>query len=315
MEAAPFRNDLAEGPRDVSAVWATAEDEVRLRVAIWPVSEAHGTVLLFPGRTEYVEKYGRVARDLTAAGYAVVAIDWRGQGFSDRLADDRLLGHVLRFGDYQKDVAALLAQVEAAALPGPRFLLAHSMGGCIGLRALMRGLAVRRAVFSAPMWGIEIRPSLRPVAHVLPGLARLAGQHLRYTPGNRPVIYDAETGFDENPLTSDRDHFDYLVRQITSEDQFGLGGPSLHWLGEALKETRALRAGERPSLPVRTWVGTDEIVVSVPAILQVHANWQQAELDIFPDARHELMMESTEIRGKFLSEALSFFDAEPRGQA
>ena len=310
MEPAPFRGDLAEGPDEVQAVWAVAPDDARLRVAAWPVRGARGTILLFPGRTEYIEKYGRVARDLTAGGYAVAAIDWRGQGFSDRLAEDRLLGHVLKFQDYQKDVTALLAAVRALGLPDRMVLLAHSMGGAIGLRALIGGLSVRRAVFSAPMWGIRLTPRQRRVATILPALARLTGQSTRYIPGSRPTVYDSETGFETNPLTTDRDHFDYLTRQLEAEEQFLLSGPSVHWLGEALRECRALQREPRPDLPVLSFVGTDEVIVDPAAIQLMHAGWSGAELRTIPDARHELMMEVPHIRERFLSDTLAFFDAD-----
>ena len=311
METAPFRSDLAEGPDDVRAVWADTSDGARVRVAIWPSSRQRGTILLFPGRTEYIEKYGRVARDLTSDGFSVAAIDWRGQGFSDRLADDRLLGHVMHFQHYdRKDVAALLHVVETMDRPKRMFLLAHSMGGCIGLRALCQGLPVHRAVFSAPMWGIRMTARQKPVAAILPTLARLAGQATRYTPGGRPVIYDPETGFEDNPLTSDHDHFAYLGRQLQGEEQFLLAGPSLHWLGEALKECRALRASHRPELPVLSCVGTDESIVETRDIQTMHATWPEAELRVVDGARHELMMEIPSIRDRFLVDAMAFFDAD-----
>lgn len=309
MEPAPYRADLAEGPDDVEAVWVTASDDARLRVAIWHSSGGKGTILLFPGRTEYIEKYGRVARELTSAGYTVATIDWRGQGFSDRLADDRLLGHVLLFGDYQRDVAALLQVVHRLAAPAPFHLLAHSMGGAIGLRALIEGLPVSHVVFAAPMWGILMTPRQRRLAGILPTLARLARQHTRYTPGSRPIVYDPAIGFTENPLTGDPDHFAYLSRQLQGEEQFLLSGPSLHWLGEALAECRRLHALPRPGLPVLTRVGTEEAIVSVPDIERMHDGWDQAGLRIVEGARHELMMETADIRRPFLDETLSFFEA------
>lgn len=308
MRTAPFRSDLAEGPEQVRAVWARTDDEAQVRVVVWPVEGARGTILLFPGRTEYAEKYGRVARDLTTAGYAVATIDWRGQGFSDRLVEDRLLGHVLRFTDYQRDVAALVGVADAMGLPEPRLLIAHSMGGNIGLRALTEGLPVSRAAFSAPMWGIVIKPHMKPVAAVLPHVARLTRQHERYTPGNRPIVWDIETGFAENPLTSDPDHFAYLVRQIMSEEQFRLGGPSIHWLGEALKECRRLAVTTRPSLPVLSFIGSDETIVDNESIRRMHAAWHDADLRLVEGARHELMMEAPDKRAEFLGGVLDFFD-------
>ena len=41
---------------------------------------------------------------------------------------------------------AVLAEIELLGLPQPLYLMCHSMGGCIGLRSLMRGVPVRAAV-------------------------------------------------------------------------------------------------------------------------------------------------------------------------
>ncbi|MEL6587669.1 MAG: alpha/beta fold hydrolase, partial [Pseudomonadota bacterium] len=92
---------------------------------------------MFPGRTEYVEKYSDAAAHLAAAGYASAAIDWRGQGLTTRPRHNKRIGHVEDFHDYQKDVQAMLAVCEAEELPRPYMLLGHSMGGLIGLRAVM----------------------------------------------------------------------------------------------------------------------------------------------------------------------------------
>ena len=69
MTPAPLYTDIADGPSGGQAFWLTAEDGVRLRAAIWP-GGSKGTVFLLPGRTEYIEKYGRAAGDLAARGFA-----------------------------------------------------------------------------------------------------------------------------------------------------------------------------------------------------------------------------------------------------
>ena len=170
-DPAPFYRDVAGGPEQVEAQWLTAADGVRLRLAIWPEGEK-GTVLLFPGRTEYIEKYACTAADLKARGFAMLAVDWRGQGLADRALDDRKTGHVMHFVDYQMDVAAIMEALEARGLPRPYYLIGHSMGGAIGLRAAMDGLPVNAAVFTAPMWGIAMSGLLRPVAWSLSWTAR-----------------------------------------------------------------------------------------------------------------------------------------------
>jgi lysophospholipase len=306
VERAPFHDDLAEAPDGGTVVWRRTSDGIRLRLGWWAPEDARGTVLLFPGRTEYLEKYGRIAGDLTAAGYAVVSIDWRGQGLSDRLDDDRHLGHVTDFLEYQKDVDALIELVQDAALPSPRFLLAHSMGGCIGLRALVGGLDVARAVFTAPMWGIKLPALARPLPHIVPPIARLIKKERQYAPGTRPVNYITETGFAENMLTTDRATYDWLGRHAAAAPEFALGGPSVQWVGAATRETRRLFAAERPAHPVLTFLGSDEMIVSSEAIRRFHANWPSARLVEIAGARHEIMMEAPELRQRFLDETLAF---------
>ena len=128
LSPAPFFSDVAEGPEGVSAWWVTSADGTRLRLAVWPKGRK-GTVLLFPGRTEYCEKYGRVAADLAAAGYGMAAFDWRGQGLADRPQHRRDMGHVVSFDEYRADVAAFLAGCERWRWQAPVVLMVHFMGG------------------------------------------------------------------------------------------------------------------------------------------------------------------------------------------
>ena len=85
MQQAPFHQLPDDRSQPARAFWAQAGDGVRLRMAHWPADAARGSVLLFPGRTEYVEKYAPVAAWLNAAGLSVLSLDWRGQGASARL--------------------------------------------------------------------------------------------------------------------------------------------------------------------------------------------------------------------------------------
>lgn len=279
---------------------------MRLRAGLWAAPAPKGTILLFNGRSEYLEKYGRTASDLLTAGYSVLSIDWRGQGYSDRLIEDKRLGHIDDFADYQKDVAAFVDVARARDLPKPWFLLAHSMGGCIGLRALVNGLPVERAVFSAPMWGIFIFPKLRPIARVLPGIAHRFGQEHRVLPGTSAKSYVLETFFENNLLTTDRDTWDYMARHAGVSDEIALGGPTIRWFREARRETAALLKTRRPTIPVLTMAGTREGVVDRKALIAMHRHWPSARLEWIEGGRHELMMEAPERRQEFLERACAF---------
>jgi lysophospholipase len=306
--SAPFLAEFAEGPDGGHAQWVTAEDGVRLRVAFWPMRRAKGTILLFPGRTEYAEKYGRAAAEFAMRGYAVATIDWRGQGLSERLIDDPMTGHVFDFKDYQADVHALKAAVAEAEMPGEIFLVAHSMGGCIGLRSLQNGLGVRAAAFSAPMWGIQMPAQKRPLAWAVSWAWPKLGYGEAYAPGTSATSYAATAPFEGNTLTRDPEMYAWMQAQTTALPGLALGGPSLHWLYQALTETRRLRALTPPAVPALAHIGTAEKVVDVAAVEDVMALWTDGVLTRINGAEHEIMMEMKPVRDAFFDSAAALFD-------
>ncbi len=300
---APLYHDVADDPADGTAHWLITADGLRLRIAHWPGAPdaaPAGTVLLFPGRTEYVEKYGPLARALRAEGLGTLSIDWRGQGLSDRILDDPLGGHVVAFTDYQRDVAAMVAHAAARDLPRPWHLLAHSMGGAIGLRALLNGLPVASATFSAPMWGIALKGSLRPLAWSVAWAAGHAGLDHHYAPGTSGAVYLSTTPFAANLLTTDRVVYDWMLRQTEVHPDLALGGPSLRWLGEALREARALARRPSPEVPTLVLLGHDEAVVDPAAVHARMGRWPGGTLHLLPGARHEVLMEAPLIRNAAL---------------
>ena len=304
---APYHAALADGPPGAVSVWLKP-GTARIRVAWWKAGQK-GTVLLLPGRTECIEKYGRAAGDLVQRGYSVITIDWRGQGLADRALPDRMSGHVGDFAEYQQDLDALLAEADRAELPKPWFMVAHSMGGCIGLRALMRGLPIKAAVFSAPMWGISMSAWLRPVAKVVTALASPLGLAHRYAPSTGPDTYLLQVPFDGNVLTTDREMWAYMRDQVKDVPDLALGGPSLAWLRAALRECAALAAMPAPKVPAICALGTAEKVVDVAPVHLRMAGWSNGQLDLFPGAEHEIMMEGPSVRARFFDRAASLFDA------
>ena len=299
---APFYTDVADGPPDATAFWVTTDDNVRLRMGIWPEG-VNGTVLLFPGRTEYIEKYDRVATDLAAAGYSMVAFDWRGQGLSDRAVQEHDVGHVDNFADYQRDVVAFIKALDTLNIKRPWYMLAHSMGGAIGLRALYNHFPVVSAVFTGPMWGIRMSPLGKMVAKIFLPLAGPLGLGTSFVPTTgpyRPMV------FDNNLLTADREQFDYMMRQVENHPGLRLGGPSNKWLKSALAEMALLMAMPDPDSSALVMVGTQEEVVDQDAIKTRMSHWAQGRLVHVEGARHELLMESPAQRRIVWDEILNF---------
>lgn len=306
MTPAPLDHDLSDGPPGAEAIFLRSSDGVSLRAALWP-GAGHGTVFIFPGRTEFVEKYGRAAGDLARRGYGSICIDWRGQGASDRLLPDPMMGHVRRFGDYQRDVQAMIGLAYARALPRPWHLLSHSMGGTIALRSLMRPHPFASAVFSAPMWGLVMPPPLRAVAWTVSTLARGVAQAHRLTPTAPAECYLATHGFAGNQLTTDKTMFDWMKAQVMAHRDLSLGGPSLGWLNAALVECAALARMRSPDVPALTAIGTDETIVACPPIHTRMARWRGGRLDVYKGARHEIMMETAPYRQRFFDAAADWF--------
>ncbi|MFK7874728.1 MAG: alpha/beta hydrolase [Paracoccaceae bacterium] len=307
LQDAPLFLDIAPGPEDGAAWWVSASDGLRLRIAAWGRDRPHGTVLIFPGRTEYVEKYGPAAQDFAARGFATISIDWRGQGLADRMLDDRRIGHVDLFQDYQKDVAMMLRAARALDLPKPYYLVAHSMGGCIGLRSVYEDLPVQSVVFSAPMWGIRIAPALRPAAWALALAMPKIGQGGRLAPTTVPEPYVIKAPFDDNKLTTDRPMHDMMFNQITTHTDLSLGGPSYVWLREALIECANLAAMPAPNLDCATYLGTNERIVHVPRIHERMEHWSNGKLHMVERGEHEVLMETPDIRNPIFDKIATQF--------
>ena len=55
--------------------------------------------------------------ELLARGFAVVALDWRGQGLSERQLRNPRKGHIDDFEIYERDLVALREQILDAFVP------------------------------------------------------------------------------------------------------------------------------------------------------------------------------------------------------
>ncbi|MEO0390975.1 MAG: alpha/beta hydrolase [Pseudomonadota bacterium] len=311
MQPAPLHTEIHPGPADGAAHWLTTSDGVRIRVGHWGHTADRGTVLLFPGRTEYVEKYAVIAGGLAQRGYATMAVDWRGQGLADRLLDDVRIGHVDRFLDYQRDVAAMVDAARALDLPEPYFLLAHSMGGCIGLRALHGGLPVQAAVFTGPMWGIRIAPHMQPLAWIMPRLMPALGHGHTLPPGTKLDSYVLSEPFEDNLLTTDAEMWEMMRDHLRAQEGLRLGGPSFVWLREALEECQALARMAAPPVPTLTLQGANERIVHTGRIAAIMRKWPQGTLRIIPNGEHEVLMEGPDTRARILDEITDMFERAP----
>lgn len=310
IEKAPYLAELAEAPENGVAFWITTDDALRLRVGLWRVDNSEkGTVLLFPGRTEYIELQGRNAQDLTTHGYSVLTIDWRGHGLSDRVTSDPKTIHVHHYSDYQRDVAAMLRAVTELDLPKPWSLVANSMGGCIGLRSIADGLPVNACAFIAPMWGIKMSSLQQLIALPASWAACVLGKGHVYVPGHDRKNYASNNPFDGNRMTFDEDGYSYWVRQAFARPELQTAGSSMRWLLQSLLECRRLSKLEPLEIPCVAFCGDQDSVVDSEVIKNRMTSWPNGSFVEMQNAKHALLLEAPEIRRKLIDRVDQLFSS------
>ncbi|WP_170569565.1 alpha/beta fold hydrolase [Ruegeria atlantica] len=297
LSPAPFYEDVAGGPAGGAAHWLTTADNTRIRVGHWrPNGDTNGTVMMFPGRTEYIEKYGDAAREFVDRGFAFLAVDWRGQGLADRLLDDPRVGHVDQFTDYQQDVHSTLELATELGLPKPWYVIGHSMGGAIGLRAVLERDCFAACAFTGPMWGIYFTLLMKPLSRLTAYWGPRLGLGEKKPPTTSLESYVVSQPFEGNMLTRDPAMYQMMKDQLAAHPEMALGAPSTIWLREALDECAWLMEQAAPATPCLTFLGTHEQIVDRKAIRDRMANWPSGTLVEIPDGEHEVLMEAPEVR-------------------
>lgn len=276
-------------------------DNVALRCVRWPslARQPRGTVCLFQGRAEFVEKYYEVVRDLRARGFAVATFDWRGQGRSQRAVADGRIGHVEDFAEYGRDLDAFMRQVALPDCPAPFYALAHSMGAAVLFGALAdRGTWFERMVGAAPMIGLPYHiPAPRLVGL---GLAAI-GMGRRIVPG-WPIEPLPLKPFEGNPVTSDPVRYARTAALVKAGPELGIGGPSVNWSRAALAQIHRLAAHDFPArwrLPTLMLLAGNDKVVWTLAAERFCGPLRGSRALIIAGARHELMHEADMYRDRF----------------
>ena len=259
------------------------------------------TVFVLQGRAEFLEKYAELFDDLHARGFAVAALDWRGQGGSERQVANPRKGHVEDFDDYLLDLRALVDEARRRGLPSPHYLLAHSTGGLIGLLALDAGIGpFERLVASAPLTGIaglEWPRAARLLARLLVSL----GLSTFYRPGGSGRAL-ADEPVEGNVLTGDPARYARAAELARLRPELTIGDPTIGWVDSAfaamdrLESTDFGAASRTPSLFL---VAGNDRVVDSRATERLASRLRGASAIVLAGSRHEILMERDAIRAAF----------------
>ena len=301
-------------PENVVTGTVKTPDGAELRFARWaPPAGRKGTVCVFTGRSEQIEKYFETVRDLRDRGFAVAMIDWRGQGHSSRRLRDPRKGYVRDFSDYEVDVETFMHQVVLPDCPPPHFALAHSMGGAVMLRIARAGKRwFDRMVLSAPMIDLPGRRTAFPVRAFL-RLSRLAGQGGRYVPGGNDALTGSDS-FVNNPFTSDPVRYARNAAILEEDPTLGIGSPTVAWADTAFKAMHDFSASNYPSQirqPILMLAASNDTVVSTPAIEEFAYHLRAGSHLVIAGARHEILQEQDRYRAQFWAAFDAFVPGTP----
>jgi lysophospholipase len=301
-------------PEDVVTGMLKTRDGVSIRFARWhPPPGRKGTVCVFQGRAEFIEKYFETVRELRARGFAVATIDWRGQGGSERALGDPRKGHVGDFSEYERDVEALMNEVVLPDCPPPIFAIGHSMGGTVMMRLARQGSRwFDRVVLSAPMIKLSGNRNAVP-AKITVRAMRLIGMGSAYVPGGHgtPVAIGS---YVNNIATSDPVRHARTKAVLEAAPELGLGSPSVSWLDAAyrtMSEIASPSYANKVRQPLMLIAAGRDQVVSTAAIEDIAVRLRAGSHLIIAGARHELMMEQDRYRAQFWAAFDAFVPGTP----
>ena len=289
-------NEIPEGAEEH---WLEGRGGVKVRALTAPPARgaARGSVIIAPGRTEFIEKYFEVIREVQGRGFAVFCIDWRGQGLSGREVENSLKGHFVTFDDPVNDLSTAL-KLLADRLPRPYIGLAHSMGGAIMLRALQtRRIELEAVAFSAPMWGVQ-------------GLTDVAKKYARFmvslgVAGQFAPSVDKKwkrESFKKNPVTHDKGRHDRCQGLVAEEPRLALAGPTIGWVAAAADATEAIAVPgslAHVRIPILVATAGEEQLVDNASHAPVVEQLPNATHITVEGAKHEILMETDALRGQF----------------
>ncbi len=273
-----------------------------------PDENSRGIVVILPGLSEFGEKYIETARFLSKHAYGVYIIDWAYQGRSTRL---KVNPHKRHSDGYEADLSDLDYFIKNIINTDTNlFMLAHSMGGNIGLRYLIKNTdSFKAASLSAPMLGIKDLEYVSGLTKFI--LSLLMIFQLKYIPGGRDWHASARLDAQKDVFSNDPVRRQLHNKWCLADPTLQVGNVTLKWVYESLKSIDILKNKnllQKINIPVLMATPEQELLVNNKAIEKASKIISQAKLLNLENSKHEILVETDEVRDKFLHETLKIFN-------
>ncbi|MBN8646626.1 MAG: alpha/beta hydrolase [Caulobacterales bacterium] len=264
-----------------------------------------GSFIIVPGRSEYIEKYAETIIELTNRGYNCLCIDPRGQGLSDRIGDEYWYGDIDNYDNSSLHLAEAIKYFDKK-LVGKRFVISHSMGGMLVLNGIINEVLGRidGAIFNTPMWSFPPNIVIRSLIYSLCALGFKGNTTPSFEVKWRPGDYFT------NKVTSDKKRYARNNSLMLKEPRLQIGGPTNGWFFEAFRTFRKFSDENlnKVNLPILILQAGRETLVDNIGQTQISKKLPNAILRVFDEGKHELLVESDEIRAEIWYEIDQFLN-------
>ncbi|MEN8248443.1 MAG: alpha/beta fold hydrolase [Bacteroidota bacterium] len=266
--------------------------------------EEKGAILISAGRTEAAIKYKEIIFDLYNNGYSVYIHDHRGQGLSGRMIDDPEMGYVDTFQFFIDDMKFFYDNMLKVANHEKVYLLAHSMGGAIGMTYIEQNPNdFNAAAFSSPMLGL-VPPSCTAVK-------LFNSEEPKYALGESKY-HDDKVAFEDNKLSGSEIRYNRMNAAFAKEPKARLGGATYQWVYKSCQQFDSMNNNiDKIQTPFILFSAENEQIVDVMAhqrfVEKAQAMGKLCVAYVVENAQHELLIEKDEQRIETINETLDFY--------
>lgn len=246
------------------------------------------SMLVVHGFSEGMYKYREIVFNFLKMGIGCTIFEFPGHGKSGGGMPDRI--HTEDFGEYVDTIGMVSSRMDDDC---PRFIFAHSMGGCAAALYLEENPSspFEKAILSSPMLKINTHGVGENAA------LRLSDIMVRYHRKDNFVfgqgVWEKTNDTFQSSAGADRGRFEENLAYRTSHAEYQKSGATWKWLNEGIKASRRARENFiRIGIPILLLRAEDDGYVDK----DVFAGLDNPHLEIadIPFSRHECLNSSRE---------------------
>ena len=291
-------------------------DRHRIYYEFYDVENEKGTIVLFHGFTEFIEKYNEIIYYFTRNGWDVYMPEHYGHGWSGRSEETKEnLSKVVveEFDIYVNDGFQLVDEVvnRNRDRNKPLVIYGHSMGGGIST-ALLETFPGHfdAAILSSPMLEVNTGGTPEWLAKFFAGSAKFFGAGENYVFGHGDFTTENFFGTDDCPATS-YPRYQYGFEKRLEDEYKQMNGATWYWLDSALEATERITSkenAEKVVIPVLLFQAENDTLVKPEGQLKFASFAKNVNVVFAENAKHEIFNSPDDIAYAYWVTIFDFLD-------